>query len=205
MKAVAKRKLMDVTGISAEFNGTELVFGPIFSLFVDQGKTADFAAAYLPGGNGDDELPAICLRRARWNQGTDYAAFESGLASRAYLDSDRQLVSRLLFGNKDLRSLIQDLIKPISATFRRGLELQSVSRSEPLWQYLECELIDESASYSLSYWPSASMNPNFEGCLADWLRAIEDIDFGGGLLPLDRCRLSYEPSLLESISAFPAS
>jgi len=201
---IAISKALDVSIISAEFNGTIRVFESAFLLLTEY-EDRVLGLAVLPHSFSADErdkeevgLPDICLRRTRWERGADDRGFRDAEDKVEYLKGKTHGQSEIRFySSRELD--IEELMKESSRVFRRGVALTEVQREGIEWQFLRCWLVDAGIEYRIHYVPFAFENVDLERLIRRWIELFGIIDIRSGAVPDDGCRISYELSIWEKI------
>jgi hypothetical protein len=206
LRLLAVEKMTAVSLVSAEFGGLPVVFEPAAEALVDSGARVDFMALYetaLPGEGDPANLPTFCARRSVWVRGEDAARLDAAASSREYLVAGPQVASRLVFLTRDEGAALVRLYEEAGALVARGVAFEHTRREDVGWHDLRFTLIHGGTRFELSYSPFASKSEALERWARGWEEEFARLDFGGGRVPDDGCRISYTgslPELLASVS-----
>lgn len=203
LKGVAIAKMVEVSLISAEFDGIPVVFEPKVEAFLDEGTAASFMGVYqsgFPFETDYQELPSLCLRISRWNRSNDFKQFNEAKNKKGYIESDKQVKSQIVFTTLTAESEIDQLATEIIDIFRRGVALEAVNRTGERWHEIRCKVVDDTAAYTVSYTPFSAKNELVEAWLMKWRGYFQKMATQNGFISDNGCRVSYNLSLRERLA-----
>lgn len=203
LKRVAVAKMVEVSLISAEFDGIPVVFEPKVEVFLDEGSAAGFMGVYQSGYPSDEEykeLPSLCLRISRWNRNSDFRQFNEAQDKKHYIESDKQVKSQILFTTLKADSEIDELTTEIIDIFRRGVALEAVNRTQERWHEIRCKVVDDAAAYTVSYTPFSAKNERVERWITKWRSYFQQVSTKKQVPSDNGCRVSYNLSLRERLA-----
>lgn len=202
LKRIALAKLTDITLLSAEFHGEQVVFEPWICLLVDTGDKALFLGAYRPSfeAEGDTSaLPDLCWRRSEWIRDVDTAQIGNAEDRRAYLAGDSQIKSDIHFTRLDREPAFATLVDGSLATFARGVTVEPLRRPDSNWKRISVDVADDLVAFHLDYSPLLTQSPTIETWAAQWLSTFPTLS--ATIEPDGDIVLSYRRSLHELLAA----
>jgi len=202
LKQIALAKLADITLLSAEFRGEQVVFEPWISLLVDTGDKALFLGAYRPSFDAEGDtsaLPDLCWRRSEWLRDVDTAQVGNAEDRRAYLAGDTQIDSKIRFTRLDREPAFAALVDRSRATFARGVTLEPLRRPNSNWQRVVVDVADDLVAFRLDFSPLLTQSPTIETWAAQWLNTPPTLN--ATIEPDSDITLSYRRSLHELLAA----
>jgi hypothetical protein len=203
-RLLAVEKMSAVSLVSAEFDGLPVVFEPAAEALVDTGARVDFMALYetaLPGEGDPANLPAFCARRAVWVRDEDAGRLDAAANRKKYLVAGPQVASRLVFLTRDEAAALVRLYEEAGSLVARGVAVERTRREDVGWRDLRFRFTHGGTRFELSYAPSASKSESLERWARGWEEEFARLDFGGGRVPDDGGRISYNGSLAELLAS----
>jgi hypothetical protein len=171
LKTLATSKMKEVHNISADFQGTSLVFTLLFSVFFDRGKNAEFLGIYQLSDSIENVessapvLPTLCFKRALWDLTRDSQLYHNAGYKRAYVEGKEQIVSRLLFVPGNAYPDINDLLHSIRQVVYQGITLTRAPSSLLAQQDISIQLREDVVSLSFTYGTFTHSNSALENLL----------------------------------------
>jgi hypothetical protein len=206
LRLMAVEKMTAVSLVSAEFGGWPVVFEPASEALVDSGARVDFMALYetaLPGEGDPAGLPAFCARRSVWVRDEDAGRLDAAASGNERPAAGSRIASRLVFLTRDEAAALVRLYEEAGSLVGRGVAVERARREDAVWHDLRFMFTLGGTRFELSYSPFASKSEALECWARAWEEAFARLDFGGGRVPDDGCRISYAgtpPELPASIS-----
>ncbi|MHC4633461.1 MAG: hypothetical protein ACYS9C_19620 [Planctomycetota bacterium] len=203
LKLLAIAKMMDVSVISANFNGHPVVFQPWVTVAIDCKTSLNFYGCYQLGYEREEGKPDLCMRTCSWEQINDYEQFEQAKNKQEYVLSDKQLEVKSIFTTISDHQEVATLCDEVISMNLRGLSLEHCQRDRNKCIELNCEIVSPSMPWSTSfaYNPRRFRNNLFEEWLSRWQSCFDGICFSAGFIPDKGSRISYKVSFLERIDA----
>lgn len=204
LRLLAVEKMTAVSLVSAEFGGTPVVFEPVAEALVDSGARVDFMALYetaLPGEDDPSNLPAFCARRAVWVRDEDAGRLDAAASRKEYLVAGPQVASRLVFLTRDEAAALVRLYEEAGTLVARGVAIERARRESVRWHDLRFVFIHGGTRFELSYSPFVSKSAKLERWAREWEAEFARLDFDGGRVPDEGCRISYNGSLPELLAS----
>lgn len=225
LRRFARAKLTDVTSLSAEFGGEDVVMEPWLSLYVESLREASFLGVYRSASSQDEDdedengdaddaedagadaaVPDLCWRRSTWQRDADLArirAIESR-ERRAYLAGATQLDSYIGFTRLEREPRLAALVEQGVELFRGGVTVAAAVQPKAPWHQVTVELTDDRATCSVSYAQHLGVAPALEEWVAAWRAAFADLDPDGGTQPDGPIAVSYRESFTDLLRALNA-
>lgn len=189
LKQEAITRMIDVSLISAQFNGAPRVFEPRFWVILDSGASMEFFGLYFPAFSSPGEDTLLCIRKGVWRKIH---------SSDSLVPSDT--IENFFFPHDAVKA-ISDNFRGLETHVSNGLQLLDSSRGEKsAWEsirlYLETNALRLELKYSLAI-KSETYVENSVSCLKELLNQL---DTNCGVVP-DRLshRISYRVSALDQI------
>jgi hypothetical protein len=85
---------------------------------------------------------------------------------------------------------------------RRGVPVLATSRSDTPWDSIDFGFYDI-LHVHISYGTHALVSDELETWVKRWYRSCLEVDYTGGMLPDDGCRLGYPYSMMDFWKHFP--
>ena len=208
-KKVAVLKILDVSLLSAEFNGEFVLFEPLISIFIETNKYIEFLGIYHssdPEEYCNRPVPSFCLRRCSWSREKRHRAFQKNDSDfiNDYLLGDEQILSRITFWNwKDIPEL-ESRVQEFIALFRNSIAIEKCDRPEPEIYYINCSIIKDCMSSEVRYDLFQNQCIALENIIPKIFQAADLINLESGFMP-DRdygLRISSRSSLEDYLNIF---
>lgn len=208
VKQAALSKMTNVSLLSAEFRGDIVVFEPRIAVLLDMNTHAEFMGLYQSRPNEEEPdtapapLPSLALRKARWVRADDFKQFNMATNKRAYIDSEEQVHSRIIFTQLELHPEIVRLLEDAKNMAHMGIKVEPAHRPDSQRGEIQFHIEDETISLRIAYMPHIQQSSLLEMWIDQWVRSFEQVDFSGGTLPDHGCAISYTKSFLDYLSMF---
>lgn len=211
LKRMALAKMTDITLLSAEFQDNVVLFEPRVSILLDMNTHVEFRGIYQIHRDNEDpqeipvqSLPSLALRQASWIRDNDFKQFNMATNKRAYIESEQQVLSRIIFTTPELQPTIYRLVEDARNLVQAGIKLEPALHPNYQSEEIRFCVDDEELRFSLLYLPHIRQSPTLEKWIGQWMQSFAQVDFSGGIIPDHGCSISYSHSLLELLSRFPA-
>ena len=210
---VAWLKILDVSRLSAKFDGELLLFEPQVLIFIETNENIDFLGIYNASEPEEDcnlSVPSFCLRRCSWSRERRHRAFKKSDLDfiNDYLLGEEQIQSRITFWDwkefPELESTLQDFI----AMFRNGLVMEKCYRPDrnSKIRYINCTLVKDCMSSEVSYSLLQNQCIELENIIPKFFQTVDSLESEPIFIP-DRdysLRISYRSSLEHYLNIFQA-
>lgn len=204
LMCLALEKMFGVEMISAEFNGTMLVFETAAQLIVDAGKSARFTGAYELAYELDDcaeHLPTVCLRSAVYERDADYEGFASAMDKKDYVLHGQVISSKIAFCDRRNLPRYIELINRSAAIMRSGIAFEEVTRTHIAVGGAKIGLNLAGMSVEIFHVPVTSANRELDEWMSQWQAFFNQIDSYDRIEPDDaKIRMSYRASVFDMIA-----
>ncbi|NVN96629.1 MAG: hypothetical protein HXX18_15265 [Bacteroidetes bacterium] len=202
--STALLKMTDVTLISGEFSGTNILFENWISLLIETKEEANFYGVYQkafqPSFYKNKDLPSICLRHIHWNRKDDLINFRNTYDKKSYILSDEQLKTDIIFLDYTYRQKMKHLVNILNNIFQNGISFKHHLNSGG--KNISLDIADNEFIFNVNYLSNPSEKTKLDIWIDQWISLFESLLSLEGILPQKNCSLSYRESLIERLNAF---
>lgn len=204
---LTQQKMTEVGLISAEFAGLPISFLKHLTVYLYERTQAEFLGLYLADEPDRNEAvakqaPTLCLRHAVWRGKQDEAGFVQAASMHQYVSSQQHLHAQLVFLTPEMVPEIVQLEEEAHMMVRRGVAVRPTSRSDPSWESIDFGFY-ELPTVFISYGTHTFVSDELEAWIRRWYQSCREVDYAGGILPDEGCRLGYPFSLMDTWKHFP--
>lgn len=211
---LATEKMMELSVISADFEGRTQVFSQQLGVYLETRHGAEYWGVYASDPPTDEEvelaveshlaLPTLCLRHCLWDRKADIQKFLTSPNKRAYVQGKEQLDCRVVFVTSEAYPEVSDMLEEVEQIVYQGISIEQVERAKPQWNILRLKVAMESGVvFSLSYNLPLHKSEEVENWIEKWGRCLARFTSIEGVIPDQGCFISYPDSLMERLERFP--
>jgi hypothetical protein len=206
---LTQEKMTAVGLISADFHGIPVSFMKRVTVYLDKRTHAEFLGLYVSDEDEQDhseaaseQIPTLCLRHAVWTKKSDEEGFVQAASMKEYVSSQQQLQAQIVFLTPEMVPEIARLDEEAHTMVRRGVPALATSRSDAPWDSIDFSFYDI-LHVHISYVTHTLVSNELEAWVKRWYRSCLEVDYTGGMLPDNGCRLGYPYSMMDFWKHFP--
>lgn len=205
LKAIAVKKMTDISVISAEFGNYPKVFEQRLWVMIDKEISLEFFGIYTPVFPLENlpQEPVLCLRYAFWSQKNQSKQFQKNSHYEEYLLSDNQVNIYNVFLSHPESIKFSSLSDEIVNYVKSGLNFRFEETTNHLWSHIRLGIFDGDFELKLAYSPSLQKDILLEEMVIKLEDNFSLLDSHKGLIPEPGShKLSYEKSVIELLSVY---
>lgn len=205
LKAIAVKKMTDVSLISAKFGDYPKVFEQRLWMVIEKEIGMKFFGIYTPAFplENTPQEPVLCLRSAFWNQKNHHKQFNKNSHYEEYLLSDNQVDIYNVFLSHSESMIFSSLSDEIVSYVKSGLNFRFEESTNHLWSNISLGIFDGSFEFKLAYSPLVQKDTILEEMVIKLKHNFSLLNSDMGLIPEPGShKLSYEKSVLELLSFY---
>lgn len=197
LKSEAVERMVGVSLVSAEFEGTPKVFEPKMWMLLQSGTSVEFIGLYTPSFSSDEEdnLPSVCVRRGVWSKGHQVDLFNT-----EFVSGDIGVINTLFFKKDSVENLIGQL-QNIEGYVSNGLKIvDSLKEEKGKWESVRLFINADMLSLEIEYSPQVKNEKYLEAALTRLKEHLDKIGTNGAVPDKSSHRISYQESVLDQFS-----
>lgn len=194
LKNEAVERMIGVSLVSAEFEGTPKVFDIKMWMLLDSGASVEFIGLYMPVFSSDeeDDSPSLCVRRGGWSKSHQVDLFNTDFVSGGV-----GVINTHFFKKDSVENLANQLHK-IEEYVSSGLKMvESQKEEKRKWESIRFFVNADVLSLEIEYSPLVKNENYIETALMGLKDHLDRIDTNGAIPDKSSHRISYKASVLE--------
>lgn len=204
---LSEAKMTEVGLISANFHDTPVSFVKRLTVYLDTRARSEFLGLYMSDEQrgpeeASEQVPTLCLRHAIWNKKGENERFQQAASMKEYVSNQQQLEARIVFLTPEMAPAISHLDEEAHSMVKQGVAVLATSRSNLSWESIDFGFHDI-LHVDISYVTHSFVSDELEAWVRQWYQCCTEVNYFGGILPDNGCRIGYPFSMMNTWKHFP--